>query len=100
MFLAPLRSDLGESLLITTLLGIPLGEPNRKIPTAGAHRGAHRQQSTEEFDDIFKLRLPVISAGTTFIFSFWICMANNQGGFNKHLVNPKGSGGINGDLQP
>ena len=33
MFLAPSRSDLGESLLITTLLGIPLGEPDGKIPT-------------------------------------------------------------------
>jgi hypothetical protein len=48
----------------------------------------------------FNFDFPAISAGTMFIFSFWICMANNQGGFNKHLVNPKGSGGINGDLQP
>ena len=33
MFLAPSRYDLGESLLITTLLGIPLGEPDGKTPT-------------------------------------------------------------------
>ena len=33
MFLAPSCSDLGESLLITTLLGIPLGEPDGKTPT-------------------------------------------------------------------
>ena len=33
MFLAPSRSDLGESQLITTLLGIPLGEPDGKTPT-------------------------------------------------------------------
>ena len=36
MFLAPSCSDLGESLLITTLLGIPLGEPDGKTPTATA----------------------------------------------------------------
>ena len=34
MFLAPSRSDLVESLLITTLLGISLGEPDSKTPTA------------------------------------------------------------------
>ena len=33
MFLAPSRSDPGESLLITTLLGIPLREPDGKTPT-------------------------------------------------------------------
>ena len=33
MFLAPSCSDLGESLLKTTLLGIPLGEPDGKTPT-------------------------------------------------------------------
>jgi len=33
VFLAPSRSDLGESLLITTLLGIPLGKPDSKTPT-------------------------------------------------------------------
>ena len=33
MFLSPSRFDLGESLLITTLLGIPLGEPDGKTPT-------------------------------------------------------------------
>ena len=32
MFLASSRSDLSESLLITTLLGIPLGEPDGKTP--------------------------------------------------------------------
>ena len=36
MFLAPSHSDPGESLLITTLLGIPLGEPNSKTSIAGA----------------------------------------------------------------
>jgi len=40
VFLAPSRSDLGESLLITTLLGIPLGEPNGKTPTH-PHSVAH-----------------------------------------------------------
>ena len=38
MFLAPSRSDLGESLLITTLLGIPLEEPDGKTPT-GTSKG-------------------------------------------------------------
>ena len=33
LYFAPSRSDLGESLLITTLLGIPLGEPDGKTPT-------------------------------------------------------------------
>ena len=52
MFLAPSHSDLGESLLITTLLGIPLGEPDGKIPIVGAHRGAPRQRSSEEFNGV------------------------------------------------
>ena len=34
MFLAPSRSNLGESLLITTFLRIPLGEPDGKTPIA------------------------------------------------------------------
>ena len=50
MFLAPSCSDLGESLLITTLLGISLRELDDKKPTAGAHRGASRQRSLEEPD--------------------------------------------------
>ena len=58
MFLAQSRSDPGESLLITTLLGIPLGEPDGKTPIAGAHRGASRQRSTEEFDGILRIQLP------------------------------------------
>ena len=33
MFLALSHSNLGESLHITTLLGIPLGEPDGKTPT-------------------------------------------------------------------
>jgi len=33
VFLAPSHSDLSESLLITTLLGIPLREPDGKTPT-------------------------------------------------------------------
>ena len=61
MFLAPSRSNLGESLLITTLLGIPLGEPDGKTMTAGAHRGASRQRSTEEFDGILRIQLPARS---------------------------------------
>ena len=35
MLLAPSLSDLGESLLITTLLGIPPGETDGKTPTCG-----------------------------------------------------------------
>ena len=50
VFLATSRSDPGESLLITTLLGIPLREPDGKTLTAGAHHGAFRQQSLEELD--------------------------------------------------
>ena len=37
MLLAPSRSDLCESLLITILLGITLGEPDGKIPTMKAY---------------------------------------------------------------
>ena len=36
VFLAPSHSDPGESLLITTLLGIPLGERDDKTPTGKA----------------------------------------------------------------
>ena len=35
MFLAPSRSDLGESLLTTTLLRVYLREPAGKTPTDG-----------------------------------------------------------------
>ena len=46
MFLAPLRSDLGESLLIITLLGIPLGEPDDKTPTqTGSHDRSDRSNA-------------------------------------------------------
>jgi len=37
VFLAPSRSDLGESLLITTLLGIPFGESDGKTPIVILH---------------------------------------------------------------
>ena len=55
MFLAASRSDLGESILITTLLGIPLGEPDGQTPTAGAHHGASATIN-EEFDGTIHLR--------------------------------------------
>ena len=44
MFFAPSCFDLGESLLITTLLGIPLGEPDGKTPTGGPPSPAHENQ--------------------------------------------------------
>ena len=58
MFLAPSRSDVGESLRITTLLGITLGEPDGKTPTAGALRGASHQRSIEQFDGILRIQPP------------------------------------------
>jgi hypothetical protein len=31
----------------------------------------------------------VLDEGTTFIFGFWICVANGLGGFNSHLVDSR-----------
>jgi hypothetical protein len=31
----------------------------------------------------------VLDEGTTFIFGFWICLANGLGGFNSHLANSR-----------
>ena len=88
MFLAPSHSDLGDSLLITTLLGIPLGEPGGKTPTAGAHRGASRQISSEEFDGILHLRLSGDRRRNLLHLGLWVCVANRSGGFSSHLINP------------
>ena len=79
MFLAPSRSDLSESLLITTLLGIFLREPDGKTPTAGAHHRDSRQRSTKKFD-VIKLNSILPDEG---------CIADDPGGFNSHLTNSK-----------
>ena len=80
MSLAPSRSDLGESLLITTLLGIPLEEPDGKTPTAGADRGAlakDRQKNSMAFLD----DNPVLEKGTSFRVGSWIFTADGSGSF-------------------
>ena len=60
MFLAPSHSDLGESLLITTLLGIPLGEPDGKTPTKSKTMGIFKsfvKQAQNEFESsVVKVR--------------------------------------------
>ena len=80
MFLAPSRSDPGESLLITTLLGIPLGEPDGKTPTAGTHRGASCQWMSEELDGSFRRQLSA-KKGTSFYIGCRIFIADGSGGF-------------------
>ena len=51
MFLAPSCFDLGESLLITTLLGIPLGEADGKTPTIRLNvRGSKRDPRLKEIE--------------------------------------------------
>jgi len=51
VFLAPSRYDLGESLLITTLLGIPLGEPDGKTPAIRLSvRGSKRDPRLKEIE--------------------------------------------------
>jgi hypothetical protein len=37
----------------------------------------------------FNFTSTVLDMGTTFIFGFWICVANDLGGFNSHLANSK-----------
>ena len=56
MFLAPSRSDLGESLPTIYHLGVSLGGLGGKTPTAGALGKGIRQRSPEEFDGLFQLR--------------------------------------------
>ena len=80
MFLAPSRSDLGESLLITTLLGIPLGEPDGKTPIAGAHVGPlakdRQKNPMASLDDN-----PALEKGTSLRVGSWIFIADGSGGF-------------------
>ena len=88
MFLPPSHSNLGESLLTTTLLGVYLGEPVGKTPTTGAHRGAIRQQSSaDNLMASFNFDFPTINAGTTFVFGSWSCTANGSGSFTSHLID-------------
>ena len=80
MFLASSHSDLGKSLLITTLLGIPFGEPDGKTPTAGAHRGAlakDRQKNLMAFLE----DNPMLKKSTSLRTSSWIFIADGSGGF-------------------
>ena len=80
MFLAPSHFDFGESLLITTLLGTPLGEPDGKTPTAGTHRGAlakdHQKNSMAFLNDN-----PVLEKVTSLRIGSWIFIADGSGGF-------------------
>jgi hypothetical protein len=86
VFLAPSHSDLGESLLITTLLGIPLGEPDGKTPTAGAHRGTSRQRSSEEFDGSSR-RQPCAQKRHFPCIGCWIFIADGSGGFENCSID-------------
>ena len=38
---------------------------------------------------MFNFTSDVPNEGTTFIFVSWACAANNSGGFNSHLTDPK-----------
>ena len=86
MFLVPSLSDLGESLLITTLLGIPLGEPDCKTPTDGAHLGPlandRQKNSMASFDDN-----PVLEKGTFLRIGSWIFMTDGSGGFESCSID-------------
>ena len=35
----------------------------------------------------FEFNFPAISAGTTFVFGSWVCIANRLGGFSSHLID-------------
>ena len=35
----------------------------------------------------FNFDLPTISAGTTFVFGSWVCIANGSDGFDSQLTN-------------
>jgi hypothetical protein len=39
----------------------------------------------------FNFTSAVLDEGTTFIFGYWICVANGLGGFNSHLVDTEAS---------
>ena len=80
MFLATSRSDLGESLLITTLLEISLGEPDGKTPTASAHRGALAKDRQKNWMASLDNN-PVLEKGTSLRIGSWIFIADGSGGF-------------------
>ena len=86
MYLAPSRSDFGKSLLIIILFGIPLGEPDGKTPTAGAHRGAlakDRQKNSMAFLD----DNPVLEKVTSLRIGSWIFIADGSGGFESCSID-------------
>ena len=80
MLLAPSHSDHGESLLITTLLGIPLVEPDDKTPTAGAHVGPlakdRQKNPMASLDDN-----PALEKGTSLRIGSWIFITDELGSF-------------------
>ena len=86
MFLAPSRSDLGESLLITTLLGIPLGDPTVKhqqlAPTVGPLTNDRQKNSMASLNDN-----PVLEEGTSLRIGSWIFIADGSGGFESCSID-------------
>jgi len=86
VFLAPSRSDLGESLLITTLLGIPLGDPTVKhqqlAPIVGSLANDRQKNSMALLGDN-----SVPLEGTSFCVGSWIFVADGLGGFKSRPID-------------
>jgi hypothetical protein len=68
-------------------LRVSLGGRGSKILTAGAPGRGVDRASTGELDGILQLHQAVLDEGITFIFGFWICVANSLGSFNSHLID-------------
>jgi hypothetical protein len=60
-----------------------------KTPTAGVPGRVFIEHPPENSMTSFSFTRTVLDEGTTFIFSSWICVANDSGGFNSHLANSR-----------
>jgi len=86
VFLAPSRSDLDESILITTLLGVPPENPTVKhrqlAPTVGPLANDRQKNSMASLDDNH-----VLEEGTSLCIGSWIFIADGSGGFKSCSID-------------
>ena len=86
MFLAPSRSDLDKSILITTLFGVPPENPTVKhrqlAPTVGPLANDRQKNPMASLDNN-----PVLKKGTVLRIGSWIFVAGGSGSFKSYSIN-------------
>jgi hypothetical protein len=51
--------------------------------------GVFIEHPPENLMSSFNFTSAMLDEGTTFIFGYWVCIANGSGGFNSHLADTK-----------